>query len=281
MARWRRGEVLAEYDDDTVKSALRAVLRPLAELMIESGITLSSATELLKQVLFDAAQGRGDGPVSDSRISLLTGLHRKDVRRFREAGDGPERASFANASARVIALWNGDADYLDGDGKPMPLPRSAGRGPSFDGLVQRLRLDLAPGTILLHLTAMGLVEQAPDGVLTLRATAYVPLAGSREMLAAFEKNIAAHLGAAVENLTGQAQPRHFERASHFNRLSAASAAALEALARQLAEDHLTAFNAEAGKRQQEDMADPASTHRVSFGSYIVDRDQVKKDDGGQ
>ena len=272
---------MASYDDGAVRSVLRAVLRPLAELMISSGITLSSATELLKQVLFDAARNRSDGPITDSQVSLLTGLHRKDVRRFREAGQGPARASYANASARLIALWNSDPRFLDDDGKAVALPRSAETGQSFDGLVQLLKIDLAPGTMLLHLTNMGLVKQGPDGRLTLLASAYVPLAGNREMLAAFEKNITSHLGAAVENLTGKAPRPHFERSSHFNRLSAESAAALEALARHLAEEHLAKFNAEAGRRQRQDMATPSSTHRISFGSYIVDRDQAEEDKSGQ
>ncbi|MEM1431379.1 MAG: DUF6502 family protein [Pseudomonadota bacterium] len=272
---------MASYDDDTVKSALRAVLRPLAELMISSGITLSSATELLKQVLFDAAQNRKGGSTSDSQVSLLTGLHRKDVRRFREAGAGPARASFANASARLIALWASDPAFLDEAGQPRPLPRSAEEGPSFDRLVQLLKVDLAPGTMLTHLKDIGLIEQRPDGAIRLLSSAYVPLAGSREMLAAFEKNIAAHFGAAVDNLTGESSPPHFERASHYNRLSEESAARLEALARQLAEESFATFNAEASRLQRQDMADPASTHRVSFGSYVVDRDQAQKDTSGQ
>lgn len=246
--------------------------------MIVSGITLSSATELLKQVLFDAANERGAGGVSDSRVSLLTGLHRKDVRRFREASDSLARPSFATASARLINHWSSDPAYLDDAGAPRRLPRTAETGPSFDGLVQHLRFDLAPGTILRHLTDLDLVRQADEGGLSLQASAYLPRAGSQEMLAAFEKNITAHLQATVANLTEESPP-YFERASHFNRLSAESAAALNALARRLAEDQLAAFNAEARRLQQQDMTIPSSRHRVSFGSYVVDRDQTKEGKG--
>lgn len=266
-----------DYDDNTMKSALRAVLRPLAELMISSGMTLSTATELLKQVLFDTAQRREDGQISDSQVSLLTGLHRKDVRRFREADSQLERASFANASARLIALWQNESGFQDTDGQPLPLPRTDDGGISFDSLAQRLKGDLAPGTILLHLTKMQMVKQTEDGLLHLMTTAYLPLAGSKEMLAAFEKNMASHLGAAVENLTANDDRPHLERASHFNRLSKESANILDALARQLAEESLATFNKEAARLQQQDMSDPTSTHRVSFGNYAVMRDQSKKD----
>lgn len=270
---------VAGNNEDRVTSALRAVIRPLADLMIRSGITLSNATELLKQVLFDAAQKHGGGAVSDSQISLLTGLHRKDVRRFREAaaaGEGIARPAFATASARLLAHWHSAPGYVDADNAPCALPRSSATGPSFDGLVQELRFDLPSGTILQHLIEMGLVAQSDDGLLTPTSPDYVPLPGSDEMLVALEKNITSHLQAAVENLTQPAQP-HFERASHFNKLSAASAEALEALARQLAQEHLATFNAEAQRLQQQDMTIASSTHRVSFGAYVVARDQRPKD----
>lgn len=269
---------MAKYHEDRVTSALRAVLRPLADLMIHSGITLSSASELLKQVLYDAAQTPGASPVSDSKVSLLTGLHRKDVRRFREAGGGPTRASFATASARLLAHWNTAPAYVDTTGAPLPLPRSAMDGPSFDGLVHALRFDLPPGTVLAHLMQLGLVIETSEGLLTLTSADYVPLPGSDEMLIALEKNITAHLHAAVENLT-QDVPPNFERAAHYNRLSAASAEALEALARQLAQEQLATFNAEAARLQREDMKLASSTHRLSFGSYVLAQDQTPKDEG--
>lgn len=265
---------MTTYKSDRVRSALRAVLNPLADLMIKSGITFSSATELLKQVLYDAAQGGQERPMSDSQISLLTGLHRKDVRRFREAGEKRARPSFASAAARVIDAWSQDPAFQH-QGAPAPLPRASEEGVSFDGLVQSLRLDLAPGTILLHLTDLDLVRFGKDGSLVLVSDAYLPLAGSEEMLVAFEKNIAAHLGASVENITQDFSP-NFERASHFNRLSPASAEALEKLARSLAADQLAAFNAEARRLQTQDKDALDANQRISFGTYVLARDPSKK-----
>ena len=247
-------------------------MRPLADLMISGGVTLSAASELLKEALFDAARETGGPkPPSDSRISLLTGLHRKDVRRFREAAPPPARPSFANAASRLIALWAADPEYQDEAGRPAVLPATADAGPSFESLVARARADLAPGTIRAHLQELGLIEETTDG-LRLLGAAYVPNVGSAEMLAAFEKNLTAHLQAAVDNLTGRATQPHFERAAHYNRLTAESAKALDALARRLAEEQLAAFVAEAHRLQQQDLSDPEATRRVSFGSFVYDRD---------
>ena len=52
----------------------------------EKGVTFSSFVNLLKEVFVEVAERefRLDGkPPSDSRINLLTGVHRKDVRRLR------------------------------------------------------------------------------------------------------------------------------------------------------------------------------------------------------
>ena len=270
---------LTKYSEDRVTAALTAVVRPLADLMIGSGITLSNATELLKRALFDAARTQaGDAP-SDSRVSLLTGLHRKDVRRFREVDDTPSKPAFAGPSARLIAFWSTDRDYTDSAGVPIVLPRNAADGPSFDAMAQRLRFDMAPGTILRHLIEMGLVAEQGDGRVALKADGYLPLAGSDELLAAFEKNVSVHLNAAVENLTADAAP-NFERAAHFNRLSAQSAELLEALAKKLAAEQLASFTAEAQRLQQQDMVIATSRHRVSFGSYVLSEDISKKGDAG-
>lgn len=68
--------------------AIARVLQPLARLMIDHGLQLPSMVELLKKALVDeavAAYGLADKGSSDTRIALLTGVHRKDVKRLREA----------------------------------------------------------------------------------------------------------------------------------------------------------------------------------------------------
>ena len=66
--------------------AIGLVLQPLARLMIDHGLQLPSLVELLKTALVQeavAAYGLADKGSSDTRIALLTGVHRKDVRRLR------------------------------------------------------------------------------------------------------------------------------------------------------------------------------------------------------
>ena len=255
------------------RRTLRQVLLPLARIMVARGITIADANEILKEVLFDVARDlSGEGPkTSDSRVSLLTGLHRKDVGRLRKAKSGARRKSSMNAAAKVIALWTTDRSFLDGKGAARALPRVSDTRPGFDELVERARVDLPAGTIVTHLVDQKLVTESRDKRLKLRTDAYLPVPGSAEMLVAFEKNVSAHLDAAAGNLLSERAPPFFERASHFNRLSEKSVRELEALARRLGSEALRRFNEEAMALQRQDVEDETNTGRVSLGVYVLPR----------
>ena len=73
-------------------AAIAQVLQPMARLMIDHGLQLPAMVELLKRALVDEAAATyalADKGSSDSRIAVLTGVHRKDVtsaRRTQSAG---------------------------------------------------------------------------------------------------------------------------------------------------------------------------------------------------
>lgn len=63
---------------DALTRTLRTVLRPVVRLMLARGVTLPLAVELMKRVFVQVAleESATDKPVTDSRVSLLTGVHR-------------------------------------------------------------------------------------------------------------------------------------------------------------------------------------------------------------
>ena len=70
-------------------SAVRFMLRPLVKLLLAHSITFPFMSNLLKSIYVEVATNdfRIEGkPQTDSRISLLSGVHRKDVKNLR-----PER----------------------------------------------------------------------------------------------------------------------------------------------------------------------------------------------
>jgi len=109
-------------------NALRRVLRPLVRLLTAQGITFPMLAELLKQIYVDEAVrhfGLGGEPPSDSRVSLLTGVHRKDVKRLRQSrtDDSEAMPEMVALGAQLAAAWTTRKDLRDARGRPRPLPR--------------------------------------------------------------------------------------------------------------------------------------------------------------
>lgn len=204
---------------------MRRVLRPLVRLMIGHGITLPSMVELLKQVLVDVVDS--DLPVegkrtTDSRISVITGVHRKDVRRLREnsqaTSDIPKKMS---VGTQVVNSWLTDPGWQNDSGEPLVLPRSAeGRlSPSFERLAQSVSNDVRPRAILDELVRTGVVGVNDQGEVELLAHAYIPTEAEEEKLFYFEKATYAHLLAGVRNLEG-VKPPYFDRVVQYRRVPA-------------------------------------------------------------
>lgn len=208
--------------------------------MIARGIGLPALVAGMKQVFVEvAAQDfrlRGRAP-SDSRISVLTGVHRKDVRAIRATAAPLSRPRRAGLGAGVVGRWLGDPAFHDAAGRPRALPRQAAAGaPGFDTLVAAVSTDVRPRTVLDELQRLGIValDEATDTV-ALLAEAFVPGHTDPELLAFLEANLHDHLAAAAANLLAEpGAPRRLERAVFYNNLRAADVDRIEAEARTLA-----------------------------------------------
>src|SRR4030066_1408156 len=103
--------------------ALRRVLRPFIKLMLAKGITYPFLSEVLKDLFVEVAENEfriGEKPSTDSHLSLLTGIHRKDIKRLRHGTHSnieiiPQTVSLG---ARLVSLWTSDTRYLDENNKP-------------------------------------------------------------------------------------------------------------------------------------------------------------------
>jgi hypothetical protein len=259
-----------------LQGPLARLLRPLVRLCIKSGITFPSLAELLRELYVQVADREFVLPgkeQTDSRVSLLTGIHRKEVRRLREAGT-PVSAMPGSVSrtSRIMAHWLAAPDYVDADGRPLPLARSdeEGGGPSFESLVAEVTRDLRPRAVLDEWLDSKLVQIDSDGRIVLREAAFVPKSGTEQQLYYFGRNMHDHLAAAVENVLGEA-PAFLERAVHYDGLSEDLARTLEGRARTLAMQALQDANRDAHAACA---TDDGGRWRWNFGVYVY-RDEVK------
>ncbi|MDX2223864.1 MAG: DUF6502 family protein [Rhodospirillaceae bacterium] len=262
--------------------AITRLMRPLVRLLIARGITLPYLTNLLKAVYVDVAEtsfavdaGAGStGGLTASRLSVLTGLQRKDIKRIKSEPP-PDQSPPAAVSlgARLIGIWTGDPRFRDDAGKPLALPRGADdpSAPSFDTLVRTVSTDVRPKSILDEWLRLGLVTVAADGLVRLNADAFVPRQGFDEKVYYLGRNVADHIATSVHNVLGEGGPL-FERAVYYDKLTPASVAFLGERARALGMDALLALNKDALARADGDDGKPDATQRMALGLYYYEGD---------
>ena len=108
------------------------VCRPLIRLLIEKGVTFPQLRDVIKELYVEVAdkhfmlEGKKN---SDSRIFVLTGIHRKDIKRIREqVGQDNGFNSMASLSGEIVARWSSMPSFVDDEGKPRPLLKSGSDG---------------------------------------------------------------------------------------------------------------------------------------------------------
>jgi hypothetical protein len=253
-------------------------------LLIERGVPFGQLAELLKGVYVDVALH--DFPLehkqpTDSRVTLLTGVHRKDVKRLRGADrrdPGPPRS--VSLGAQLVARWTGSAAYLDDEGRPRPLPRKAGRrGPSFEGLVASVSSDIRARAVLDEWLRLGVVHLDAEDRVCLNVEAFVPSRGFEERAWYFGQHLHDHIAAAAHNM-GPAKPRFLERSVHYPDLTPESVMELAKLAARVGMEALQAVNRRALELKRRDAKDDEATQRMRFGIYFYDAPTADADEEG-
>ena len=269
--------------------ALALVLQPLARLMIDHGLQLPSLVELLKKALVQeavAAYGLADKGSSDTRIALLTGVHRKDVRRLREAPVSAEPATpMVPVAAMVVARWISEPRYLNADQTARALARTPGRGsagePDFTTLVAEVSRDVGARAVFDELARLGVVELLADGYVALKSSAFVPHEGLRESFHFLAANVSDHLATAVHNLAPQRRtPLMLDQSAFSRNLSAEQAQQLQQQARRLWATVLQHFLRTATVAEQRSETAAGPKHRVCFGVYFHDSVQAEAPPAG-
>ncbi len=155
--------------------------------------------------------------------------------------------------------------------QPRPLRRASdpGDGPTYEDLVESVTRDVRPRAILDEWLDRGIAAIDDNGCIRLEEAAFAPRQGDDRQLYYFGRNLHDHVAAAVENVLAAPAP-FFERAVHYEGVSAATAEKMMALSRQIAFEALQNVNREAqGGLQKE----PGGTWRWNFGVYLYSEDK--------
>ena len=251
--------------------AVNMLCTPLVRLLIEKGITFPQFRELMKELYVEVADEQfslDDKKPSDSRIFVLTGIHRKDIKRIRQQSeqDNQQITSSASLSGEIIARWSSMPEYLDDKGKPRPLLKSGkGNDAGFDQLVSSVSKDVRSRVILEEWLRLNIIRLKDDYVV-LNKSAFVTNKEFKEMAYYLGHNVHDHMASCVNNILEEDDPM-LERSVYYASLTESSINKLKATASKKGNDLLQHLNKQAIKLYDADKDKEDATYRMRLGVY--------------
>lgn len=201
-------------------AAFRFLLVPLVRILLRNGISFNEISEVMKgayarvAAVDFAVPGR---PMSYSRLSITTGIARKDFDRVLGEEDRLRRALESNAGriANVLQGWHNDPEYMGPYGFPRDLAfaREVGGGPSFEDLVARYASDVHAQLMLEELMRVGAATIAEEsGMIRVLKRTFIPEQMAPELIEVFARGVRRFVETIDHNLGEEdASKRRFER----------------------------------------------------------------------
>jgi hypothetical protein len=204
--------------------------------------------------------------ISDSRISIVTGIHRREVKRVRGMKVNDVSIYEPSLASQVVARWAGEKQLQSKNGsKPLPRKKLTTDGFDFEDLVKSINTDVRPRVVLEELINRGLVTVNENDDLQLHPEKLALKQDQEETLHYLSLNIHDHLATAVQNLS-TLDNKQLDRCVHYHGLNAEAIDKLSTLAEKHAMEALIAINKEAIVLSH----DPQykGNQRMNFGTYF-------------
>jgi len=259
---------------DTLNASVRRLLRPLVRILLRNGVAYGTLAGLIRQVYVDVAfkdfapQGKKQ---TVSRVSALTGLTRKEVKRLLEedshdAHDGQARYSRA---VRVISGWLHDERFHSESGKPAVLPVDAGQN-SFALLVKEYSGDIPTMAMLTMLEEGGTVSVSKGRVRLVRH-AYVPGGDAIEKIKILGSDVYELISTIDHNLTAAADDLRFQRKVSYDCIDPAAVGKLKKMSFSKAQTLLEQLDKQYSGHVVEEN-DAGGGKYISLGIYFYEQD---------
>jgi hypothetical protein len=218
----------------TLSAALHRLLRPVARICLRNGLPYGAFADVAKRVFVEVATAEFDLPgrkQSVSRVSVLTGLTRKEISRIQELPppDDSGAAERHHRAARVVSGWVRDPEFAEPGGWPAHLPLDGESG-SFSALVKRYSGDVPVRAILDELVRVGAAERLAGGKLRLLRPAYLPTSGEMDKLPFLGTDAADFIATIDHNLRARPEDAYVQRKVVYDNLPQDAASELRPLA---------------------------------------------------
>jgi hypothetical protein len=178
-----KSRLLTQMGTDTTSTPwLASFVSGLVRFLVRRGVSIHETFHELKLAYVREGEKelirQGQTP-NASRVSALTGLHRRDVSAILATGAPVVNQKGASILARVLAKWESGKQFCDSTGKAKALTVGFA-GAEFSKLVESISSDLHAGTIAQELCRAALAEER-DGKLRLLGAVHIGVNQGRRL----------------------------------------------------------------------------------------------------
>ena len=263
-------------------AAVLKLLQPLIRILLRNGIPFGTFADLAKHVYVKMAMeefGLPNRKQTASRVSIITGLTRKEVSRIQGLSEieNEETIERYNRAARVVSGWVRDNRFLDSSGQPAVLPVE-GNGVSFSELVRHFSGDMPVRAVLDELDRVGVIDHLPDGRIRLLSRAYIPVTGEVEKLGILGTDVRDLICTIDNNITHEADQRLLQRKVSYDNLPAEILPELRQLSAQKGQVLLEELDSWLSQHDRDNNPSVSGTgrHRAGIGIYYFEEDSTEE-----
>ena len=186
-----------------VLDAFLLVMRPVVRILLRYGIGYREFAEVTKTAFVDVASvdfGLRGRPTNISRVAVMTGLSRKEIKRLRDKiAEGDSSISVQTTPlSDVLHHWHAQSEFTDANGSPLKLPYSGGPN-SFTSLVKRFGGDIPAGAMRTEMKRVGAITQDQDGSLRVVGRTFTSASSDERLLAMLVHGVYAQLSNICHN----------------------------------------------------------------------------------
>jgi hypothetical protein len=253
--------------------ACYSFLVPVARFLLRNGVGFREFAEISRVAFVEVAgsdYGIRGRPTNISRVSAMTGIGRKEVRRIRQ-----QRAEYVDDPrvdlsplADVLQRWFTDPSYLNSSGNPKTLPFRNGQK-TFTKLVKECAGDVPAGAIKVELIRCGAIAEDTAGKLTAKRRYVVPEGGDKRIVTSMAFGLRALASTIAHNVDHSGELGRIERFIESDPLTESGIAGLRSEVRK----RITAFaDGIDDYFSAAERSSPVTGRRVGVGIYFYEDD---------
>ena len=263
-----------------LQHALIRLLRPLVRMMIRQNVPFGAVVDLLRHVYVTVAREELTLPgkkLSDSRVSVVTGIPRKDIKKFAEIPKltDKEIAGSHNRASRVLMAWIYNSDYhTDGKPRDLPLEHSHDSEISFEMLVKKHSGGVPHRAVLDELLRIQAVRFIDDTTLRLVSYGYAPSTDDLKQISYLSQEISDFLNCIDHNISHEQKDSFLQLSARCDNLPEEAMTRLKSLSKNEGHKLLREFANQLSRydRDENDNVFGTGRHKAVMGLYYYQED---------